>query len=48
MGKLSMKEFIEDLTTRLEGLSRDELKKILLDHAESLPLGKGQPIWTSL
>ncbi|MDO9585355.1 MAG: hypothetical protein Q7I93_02590 [Syntrophales bacterium] len=35
-----MKEFIENLTIRLEGLSHDELKKILLDHAESLPTGE--------
>ena len=40
MSKLSMKEFIENLTIRLEGLSHGELKKILLDHAESLPPGE--------
>lgn len=40
MSKLSLKEFIENLTIRMEGLSHNELKKILLDHAESLPPGE--------
>ena len=40
MSKLSMKEFIQNLTRRLEGLGHEELKKILLDHAESLPPGE--------
>jgi hypothetical protein len=40
MSKLPLKEFIENLTLRLEGLSHDELKKTLLEHAESLPPGE--------
>jgi len=37
MQKLYLKEFIEKLKLRLDGYSFDELKRIILEHAEYLP-----------
>ena len=36
MNRLSLKEFIEKLTNRLNSLKYAELRSIILDHAESL------------
>ncbi len=37
MTKLTLKEFITELNTRLEKLSHDELKEMILNHAMNLP-----------
>ena len=43
MQKISLKEFITELSSRLDKLSSDELRAIILQHAETLSPTERQP-----